>query len=124
MRCVNLLFYCTWGFKFCVSCGTPGTFLQGGGKVAGANVFVNKTCVKAVAAGGGVERGDFFGWALGELAASRCVCGVAASCYYDDVVESPAFFCYGLLQRLVCKVWEGSAEFFFVDFDYVWHGSG
>ena len=102
---------------FGIAGGTPGSFLKGGGDVAGANVFVNKAGVEAVAAGGGVERGDFFGWALVELSASRGVGGVGAAGDYDDVVEFAAFTGNGLFERLAGKFWEGGAEFFFIDFN-------
>ena len=107
-----------------VAGGAPGAFLEGGGKVVGLQIFVEKAGVEAVAAGGGVEGGDFFGWAGGELAASRCEGGLGTAGYDHNIVKFLAFLCYSLLERLFFLLREGSAEFFFIDFYDVWNGRG
>ena len=92
---------CSRRFIFGVSGGAPGAFFEGGGNVLAFEIFVYKAGVKAVATGCCVERGDFFCGTFVELSASRGQGGVAASCYYDDVIKFPAFFFDGLFERLV-----------------------
>ena len=75
----------TWSFQFCVACGAPGSFFEGGGEVLCLQIFVKEASVEAVAAGGCVERGDFFGWAGGEVAAGSGVSRFGAPCNYDYV---------------------------------------